>query len=85
MPKTKRLMNAVDKFSKMMKRRLCDKAESGFTGWNNKDDISNILLINSIRDRVEKVRFSYLKREPFLQKDLVDIANFSMMLSHRKI
>ena len=80
----KLLMDAVDIFSERMKQRLVDKAEDSFTDLNNKEDIANIQLIHRMRDKIEKVRLSYLKKEPFDKKDLTDIANFSMMLDHRK-
>jgi hypothetical protein len=83
MAKTKRLFSAVDKFSQAMKDRLSEKAEEGFKGWNNKDDVPTHELINRVVEKVDNIIEQWITRRSISKKDIVDIGNFAMMLHRR--
>lgn len=62
---------AVDKFAKAMKAKLAKKRAEGYGGWDNPDECTVRYLAGLLAAHIEK-------------GDPVDIANFAMMLFHRK-
>lgn len=70
-----KLCKAVDVFAEKMKERLIAKARKGYFGWNLKRDLN--YLKKRIYDKASKFVLSGL---PYDKDELVDIANFSMMV-----
>ena len=76
MTEEERLLRAVDRFSDLMKDRLLEKLEAGFTGWDDtqyRDSISWNMFDKAVA--VLKERDSYVSG-----RNCVDIANFAMMI-----
>jgi hypothetical protein len=78
------LAKALMAFVSAMLVRLIQKSNQGFTGW---DSLNEINLINRMKDKVDAVSDRYVDMimiNPEIEKkDLVDIANFAMMLWNR--
>lgn len=68
-----RLEKAVDAFACAMKIKLREKAEQGFTGWNQKD--MRGVIGRKIREQIVNGTS---------QKTLVNIANLCMMLWYQR-
>lgn len=62
---------AVDRFAAAMKAKLAKKRSEGRSGWDDKDDCSQIFLSQRLREHVEK-------------GDPLDVGNLAMMLHQRE-
>ncbi|TWF53235.1 hypothetical protein [Neorhizobium alkalisoli] len=62
---------AVDRFAAAMKAKLAAKRAEGRSGWDDKDDCSQLFLSQLLREHVEK-------------GDPLDVGNFAMMLHQRE-
>ncbi|MUO84030.1 hypothetical protein BBK77_008135 [Agrobacterium vitis] len=62
---------AVDHFSAAMKEKLAKKRLDGRSGWEDKDDCSQLFISQLLREHVEK-------------GDPVDVGNLAMMLHQRE-
>ncbi|MDQ0132621.1 hypothetical protein J2T08_000522 [Neorhizobium galegae] len=62
---------AVDRFASAMKAKLAQKRDEGRSGWNDKEDCSQLFLSQLLREHVEK-------------GDPIDVGNFAMMLHQRE-
>ncbi len=62
---------AVDRFAAAMKAKLAQKRDEGRSGWDDKDDCSQLYLSQLLREHVEK-------------GDPLDVGNFAMMLHQRE-
>lgn len=62
---------AVDRFATAMKAKLAQKRDEGRSGWDDKDDCSQLFLSQLLREHVEK-------------GDPLDVGNFAMMLHQRE-
>lgn len=71
--KNKRLRKATNDFQRLMKQRLTDKEDDGFAGWD--DDRFPVL------ERAKRK----LRARPYWLIDLVDVANFCMMMWYRRV
>jgi hypothetical protein len=61
---------AIDQFAAAMKAKLAEKRDEGRSGWDDKDDCSQLFLSQLLREHVEK-------------GDFLDVGNFAMMLHQR--
>lgn len=61
---------AVERFATAMKAKLAKKRDEGRSGWEDKDDCSQLFLSQLLREHVEK-------------GDPVDVGNLAMMLHQR--
>lgn len=74
------LCGAVDEFAKSMKKRLLSKMKEGFKGWDDGDlDLKRLSV--PLLTKAENIN-----RIPYDigQKEIVDVANFAMMLYFRQ-
>lgn len=62
---------AVDRFAAAMKAKLAQKRDEGRSGWDDKDDCSQLFLSQLLREHVEK-------------GDPLDVGNLAMMLHQRE-
>ncbi|WP_197523696.1 hypothetical protein [Agrobacterium vitis] len=62
---------AVDRFAAAMKEKLAKKRLEGRSGWEDKDDCSQLFISQLLREHVEK-------------GDPIDVGNFAMMLHQRE-
>lgn len=62
---------AVDRFAAAMKAKLAKKRDEGKSGWEDKDECSQLFLSQLLREHVEK-------------GDPVDVGNLAMMLHQRE-
>ncbi|WP_210252800.1 hypothetical protein [Agrobacterium vitis] len=62
---------AVDRFAAAMKEKLAKKRLDGRSGWEDKDDCSQLFIPQLLREHVEK-------------GDPVDVGNLAMMLHQRE-
>ena len=62
---------AVDRFASAMKAKLTQKRDEGRSGWEDKDDCSQLFLSQLLREHVEK-------------GGPVDVGNLAMMLHQRE-
>lgn len=74
MPESEKLNTAVNEFSAAMKKRLQEKMEQGWRGWDDPNAILDIELINGIKNKATC---------PDLEYQTVDIASICMMLWKR--
>jgi hypothetical protein len=65
-----KIFYAVDLFTREMVERMYKKYDDGFRGWN--DPKFEEIILDKLRNKAELNLLT--------QKDLIDIANFSMML-----
>jgi hypothetical protein len=73
-----RLNKAVDEFAEKMKLRLASKARAGYTGWDDAKACTRLDFETRLMKKAQ--RGSAGKKA---KTDLVDIANFAMMLERR--
>ncbi len=67
---------AVENFSVKMIYRMRTKMLEGFTGWATEGDVSSVSILSRMLSKALLLNPS--------DKDLIDIANFAMMLYHRR-
>lgn len=68
--------HAIESFSVKMIYRMRTKMLQGYTGWATEGDVSSVSLLSRMLSKASLLNPS--------DKDLIDIANFAMMLYHRK-
>lgn len=75
----KELQGALDEFTAAMQRRLEEKEREGYAGWDGPgfDDYDIPFRMGRKSEKV------YCNGEHANPKDLVDIANFAMLLYHK--
>jgi len=75
MDEQEKLEKAVDAFAEKMKKRLFQKMDEGFTGWDNLKREYDVAVKMTL-----KAQDVAQESSDNPHKDLVDIANFAMML-----
>ena len=79
MSEAEKICKAIDDFADLMKKRMLAKADEGWSGWEEAFDprygIKPKMLAKAFR--VQNERIEHIK-----EKELIDIANFAMMLNH---
>ena len=82
MNETEKLCAAVDKFAEAMKKRLLQKEKQGFSGWDVGDVTAYAIptrLFGKAAQLYALINYSP-KPKKIMDKLLVDIANFAMMI-----
>jgi hypothetical protein len=74
-----KLTASVDEFSSAMLKRLREKQRQGFTGWD-KSEFKALKLHRRLHEKATDVIEKGENSDP---RDLIDIANFAMMLYKR--
>ena len=75
--KSRKLSQAVTRFTSAMRTRLAQKERKGFVDWDNKEEISNEELVHRASEKM--VDMESLETS----ENAIDIANFMMMIWHR--
>lgn len=83
MARTKMIIAATNEYGEAMKDRLREKAEDGFTGWDDEVATPKYELFERIENKVEAAENNFTINPKLAKKHLVDIGNLSMMLYKR--
>ena len=79
MSEAEKICKAIDDFADLMKKRMLEKAEDGWSGWEEAFDPKY-----NIKPRM--LAKTYVVRDTVAihmrAKELIDIANYAMMLNH---
>lgn len=83
-PYDEKLRLTTLKFKDEMLERLAEKENHGYTGWDNRDEISDHHLAAQLNHDADEILYQIKSGVlPVEKKRLIDIANRAMMLWYR--